>query len=72
MVAGICDVVPIDPKMQEEIVFRDIVVSTAMIQYDFSRQYPNGFQRKKEIEDSLGSVSPEFEQMIDLEELDWQ
>ena len=59
LVVGICGVVPFNAKTQEEIVLGDVVVSTAVIEYDFGKQYPNGFERKKEIEDSLGRASPE-------------
>ncbi|KIX00980.1 uncharacterized protein Z518_10046 [Rhinocladiella mackenziei CBS 650.93] len=66
LVVGICGVVPIHPKTQEEIVLGDIVISTAVIQYDFGRQYPNGFRRKKEIEDSLGRASPAIRSFINM------
>jgi nucleoside phosphorylase len=44
LVVGICGVVPVHAKTQEEIVLGDIVISTAVTQYDFGKQYPNGFQ----------------------------
>ncbi|KIX04501.1 uncharacterized protein Z518_05371 [Rhinocladiella mackenziei CBS 650.93] len=66
LVVGICGVVPIHPKTQEEIVLGDIVISTAMIQYDFGRQYPTGFQRMREIEDSLGRASPEIRSFLNM------
>jgi nucleoside phosphorylase len=58
LVVGICGVVPVHAKTREEIVLGDIIISTAVIQYDFGRQHPTGFQRKKEIEDGLGRASP--------------
>jgi nucleoside phosphorylase len=66
LVVGICGVVPVNVKTQEEIVLGDIIISTAVIQYDFGRQFPNGFQRKKEIEDSLGRASPEIRSFVNM------
>lgn len=64
VVVGICGVAPIHPETKEEIVFGDVVISTSVIQYDFGRLYPNRFQRKKEIEDSLGRASPQVRSLI--------
>lgn len=66
LVVGICGVVPVHVKTQEEIVLGDIILSTAVIQYDFGKQYPNEFQRKKEIEDSLGRASPEIRSFLNM------
>lgn len=66
LVVGICGVVPVHEKTQEEIVLGDIIISTAVIQYDFGRQYPNGFQEKKKIEDSLGRASPEIRSVLNM------
>ena len=37
----------------------DVVISTAVIQYDFGRQYPDSFKRKNELESTLGRASTE-------------
>jgi nucleoside phosphorylase len=66
LVVGICGVVPVHAKTQEEIVLGDIVISTAVIQYDFGRQYPNGFKRMKDVEDSLGRASPEIRAFVNM------
>jgi nucleoside phosphorylase len=60
LVVGICGAVPIHAKTKEEIVLGDIIISTTVIQYDFGRRYPDGFERKKEIEDSLGRANREI------------
>jgi nucleoside phosphorylase len=60
LVVGICGVVPIHTQTQEEIVLGDVIISTAVIQYDFGRQFPNEFKRKSAIEDSLGRANPEI------------
>lgn len=68
LVVGICGVVPINPKTQQDIVLGDVVVSTAVVQYDFGKQYPGGFQMK-EIEDSLGRQSPEIRAFLQMLEV---
>ena len=60
LVVGICGAVPVQPKTKEEIILGDIIISTHVIQYDFGRQYPDGFERKKEIEDSLARANREI------------
>jgi nucleoside phosphorylase len=66
LVVGICGVVPAHPKTKEEIVLGDVVISTAVVQYDFGRQYPNGFERKKGVEDSLSRASPEIRSFVSM------
>ncbi|KIW09738.1 hypothetical protein PV08_12022 [Exophiala spinifera] len=66
LVVGICGVVPVHPNTHEEIVLGDIVISTSVIQYDFGRQYPNGFQRKSGVEDSLGRANSEIQSFINM------
>lgn len=64
IVVGICGVTPLHPITKEEIILGDIIISTAVVQYDFGRQYPNGFRRKTEIENSLGRAAPEVRAFI--------
>ncbi|EXJ87373.1 hypothetical protein A1O3_04332 [Capronia epimyces CBS 606.96] len=66
LVVGICEVIPVHTKTEEEIILGDIIISTAVIQYDFGRQYPNGFLRKRDIDDSLGRANPEFRAFINM------
>ena len=64
LVVGICGVVPFHPETEEEIMLGDIVVSTSVVQYDFGRQYPDGFKRKMKIEDSLGRANTRIQSVI--------
>src|SRR4051812_37118519 len=66
LVVGICGVVPVHPTTRKEIVLGDIVISTAVTQYDFGRQYPGGFQRKKNVEDSLSGANPEIRSFVNM------
>jgi nucleoside phosphorylase len=59
LVVGICGGMPHDTD-REEILLGDIIISQALIQYDFGRQYPEAFKRKDTIQDSLSRPSPEI------------
>lgn len=56
-VVGVCGVTPKHATTKEEIVLGDCIISTAVVQYNLGRQYPGGFDRKKNIEDSLGRAN---------------
>ena len=58
-VVGICGAVPYHISTKEEIILGDCIISTAVVQYDFGRQYPDGFIRKNSVEDSLGRANLE-------------
>ncbi|KAL3442824.1 hypothetical protein BJX65DRAFT_312439 [Aspergillus insuetus] len=54
LVVGICGGGPPPPRY-EEIFLGDVIISDSVIEYDFGRQYPGGFQRKTDlIRDTLG------------------
>ncbi|KAK5050918.1 hypothetical protein LTR84_003477 [Exophiala bonariae] len=59
LVVGICGGMPYGPN-EEEIVLGDVVISQAIVQYDFGRQYPNGFKKKSGILDTLGRPNREI------------
>lgn len=63
LVVGICGAVPFSTA-GEDIILGDIIISTAVMQYDFGRQYRDGFDRKKEVEDSLGRANREIRAVI--------
>ncbi|PSK56459.1 hypothetical protein B9Z65_6083 [Elsinoe australis] len=56
LVTGICGDVP-SSKGRPEIHLGDLIISTAVIQYDFGRQHDGIFTRKNEVEDTLGRAS---------------
>lgn len=66
LVVGVCGVVPVHTKTNKEIALGDVIISTAVTQYDFGRQYPHGFERKKGIKDSLGRASPEIRALVNM------
>lgn len=59
LVTGICGGVP-NPRGKPEIHLGDLIISTAVIQYDFGRQYAGVFARKTGVEDTLGRASEQL------------
>lgn len=47
LVVGICGGIPYTPS-ENEIVLGDVVISDGVVQYDFGREYPEGFSRRAE------------------------
>lgn len=59
---GICGGVP---KIEDYDVFLgDVVVSKAIVQYDFGRQYPGHFEVRNTVEDSLGRANKDIRGML--------
>jgi len=56
LVVGICGGMPYGTD-GEEVLLGDVVISKALIQYDFGKQYPQGFKRKTNVLDTLGPPS---------------
>ncbi|KAL4972034.1 hypothetical protein BDW66DRAFT_12770 [Aspergillus desertorum] len=52
LVVGICGGAP--SLGDDQIFLGDVVVSDSVVEYDYGRQYPGGFQRKAEAKDTLG------------------
>ncbi|KAL7912233.1 nucleoside phosphorylase domain-containing protein [Trichoderma velutinum] len=62
LLVGICGGIP---RIGDDDVFLgDVVVSKAIVQYDFGRQYPGGFEVKNTIEDSLGRANKDIRGML--------
>ncbi|KAL4913805.1 hypothetical protein BDW62DRAFT_191697 [Aspergillus aurantiobrunneus] len=59
LVVGICGGAP-SPPTYPDIFLSDVVFSNAVIEYDFRRQYPGGFQQKTDIKDILGRPDQEI------------
>ncbi|KAI0882065.1 purine and uridine phosphorylase [Annulohypoxylon maeteangense] len=63
LVVGICGGVPCSPH--REILLGDVIISDAIIQHDFGRQqYPDGFELKDSIKDSLGRPNKEIRALL--------
>jgi nucleoside phosphorylase len=63
LVVGVCGVVPFSLSAEER-VLGDVIISDGVIQYDFGRQYPEGFSRKDTLLDSLGRPNTEIRSLM--------
>jgi nucleoside phosphorylase len=63
LVVGICGGAPPPPKYHE-IFLGDVIISDSVIEYDFGRQYPGGFQRKTGVKDMLGRPGREIRTLL--------
>lgn len=63
LVVGICGGTP-QPSESQDIFLGDVIISDSVIEYDFGRQYPGGFQRKTGIKDTLGRPSREIRTLL--------
>jgi nucleoside phosphorylase len=63
LVVGVCGGAPPPPKY-EEIFLGDVIISDLVIEYDFGRQYPGGFQRKTGTKDTLGRPGREIRALL--------
>ncbi|KAL6230982.1 hypothetical protein BDW75DRAFT_55065 [Aspergillus navahoensis] len=52
LVVGICGGAP--SIGENQIYLGDVVISDSVVEYDYGRQYPGGFRRKAEVNDTLG------------------
>ncbi|KAL4751018.1 hypothetical protein BDW72DRAFT_193288 [Aspergillus terricola var. indicus] len=63
LVVGICGGAPLPPT-HSDIFLGDVVISNAVIEYDFRRQYPGGFKRKTDVKDTLGRPDQEIRALL--------
>ncbi|KAL2810437.1 putative kinesin light chain [Aspergillus granulosus] len=61
LVVGICGGAP---SPDREIFLGDVIISDSVIEYDFGRQYPGGFQRKTGVKDTLGRPVREIRALL--------
>jgi nucleoside phosphorylase len=63
LVVGICGGAPY-PSSGGEIFLGDVIISDSVIQYDFGRQYPGGFEKKTDVKDMLGRPNRAIRSML--------
>lgn len=64
LVVGVCGAVPPSSSHGPQIYLGDVVISVALIPFDFGRQYSNKSVRKKEVEDTLGRADAELRAFV--------
>ncbi|KAK2804057.1 hypothetical protein FQN51_002588 [Onygenales sp. PD_10] len=62
LLVGICGGVP--KEEPRKIMLGDVIVGKQVVQYDFGRQYPDGFKRKTDVENSLSRQNPEIRAFV--------
>ncbi|KAF4948678.1 hypothetical protein FGADI_9453 [Fusarium gaditjirri] len=64
LVVGICGGAPFHGNKKEEIVLGDVIISTGVVQYDLGRRFPNNFEIKDTLDDSLGRPGLEVRNLL--------
>lgn len=59
LVVGICGGAPSSPGYPD-IFLGDVIISNSVVEYDFGKQYPDGFKRKTDVLDTLGRPDQEI------------
>lgn len=69
LVVGICGGVPFTSE-QTQIILGDVIISHSIVEYDFGRQYPNGFRKKSDVRDTLPRMNQDIRTFISKLETD--
>lgn len=64
LVVGVSGGVPTGTDDEKEILLGYVIISTALVQYDFGRQLPNKFFRKDTLENNLGRPNREVQALL--------
>lgn len=66
LVVGVCGVSPRgqDGADGDEIVLGDVIISTGVVQYDLGHRFPERFERKDTLGESLGRSPPEVRSIL--------
>jgi nucleoside phosphorylase len=64
LIVGICGGVPSGHDGKKEILLGDVIISEALVQYDFGRQNTDVFERKDTLEDNLGRADIAIRSML--------
>ncbi|KAL4965263.1 purine and uridine phosphorylase [Aspergillus stella-maris] len=63
LVVGVCGGAPSPPE-NREIFLGDVIISDSVIEYDFGRQYADGYRRKTSVKDTLGRPVQEIRTLL--------
>lgn len=64
LIVGICGGASFGIDNKDDIYLGDIIISNALIQYDFGRQNPKGFEEKDTLEDRLGRPTQKIRSIL--------
>ncbi|KAG9661092.1 purine and uridine phosphorylase, partial [Aureobasidium melanogenum] len=60
LVVGICGAAPLDRPL----ILGDVIISNSVVEFDFGRQYPDRFERKSGLKDTLGRPNTEIRGLL--------
>ncbi|KAJ0421435.1 hypothetical protein BJY00DRAFT_108859 [Aspergillus carlsbadensis] len=63
LVVGVCGGIPVK-KDKSEILLGDVIISKAVMQYDFGRQFSDKLRPKNDVEHSLGPPNPRIASLL--------
>ncbi|KAL3477430.1 purine and uridine phosphorylase [Aspergillus californicus] len=63
LLVGVCGGIPLKYN-KEEIMLGDVIISKAVMQYDFGRQFSDGFRRKIDVQHSLGRPNARISSLL--------
>lgn len=63
LIVGTCGAVPF-PHEGSEIILGDVIISKAVVEYDYGRQYSDKFERKTDVTDILGRPNQEIRSVL--------
>ncbi|RMJ16217.1 hypothetical protein CDV36_004115 [Fusarium kuroshium] len=66
ILVGVCGAVPVIHDTGQRINLGDVIISNGVIQYDFGRQYPDRYERKDTLLDSVGRASLEIRSTLNM------
>ncbi|KAH0023472.1 purine and uridine phosphorylase, partial [Aureobasidium melanogenum] len=65
LLVGVCGGAPLE-RPTPAIVLGDVIVSNSVVEFDFGRQYPDRFERKTSLDDTLGRPNPEIRGLLSM------
>lgn len=65
LLVGICGGVPF-PSPDTDILLGDVIISTKVIEYDFGKQHPGGFQLKGDFMETIGRADREIRSILSV------
>ncbi|KAL2825229.1 hypothetical protein BJY01DRAFT_256318 [Aspergillus pseudoustus] len=63
LLVGICGAVPFLSD-KTEVILGDVIISDSVVEYDFGRQYLDGFRQKSDVKDTLGRPNAEIRSFL--------
>jgi nucleoside phosphorylase len=65
LLVGVCGGVPF-PSPDTEIILGDVIIGTKVIEYDFGKQYPGGFQLKGNFIETIGRADRDIRSILSV------